>query len=144
MTTVLSTILVGVTVFLVGQFCLKLVFEPIIALREALGNVSAFCLGHSAKITNAAGTNSMHEELRKLVSAVISKQNAIPCYCISRMLFNGPPSKDLLEGCRCLNFVGYEMNSEISNGKNKNCTAIVKKLKQAATLLRVRLDYEGH
>lgn len=142
MSAVLSTILAGVTVFLVGQFFLKLVFEPIISLREALGNVSAFCLSHNSKISNGTCTQEMHDELRKAVAAVIAKHNAIPLYSISRRLFNGPSSENIIDGCRCLNLVGYNMNEDIDNGGKKDCIKIIKGLKEAASLLRIRLYYE--
>ena len=37
------TILAGVSVFVIGQFVLKLILEPIVSFKESLGALSAFC-----------------------------------------------------------------------------------------------------
>ncbi|WP_193332714.1 hypothetical protein [Pseudoalteromonas ulvae] len=72
------TILAGVAVFVTGQFILKLILEPIVSLKESLGELSAFCLRNRAKITNAnANANAtleMQLEFKFLGSKLISKR----------------------------------------------------------------------
>ncbi|EOG9062251.1 hypothetical protein ACLK5F_003033 [Vibrio fluvialis] len=81
------TVLSGVAVYVISQYFLKLVFEPIISLKEALGDLSAFCLKYHAKITNGRADEKMHNELRDIVSKILSKQNSIPFYMLIRFIF---------------------------------------------------------
>ncbi len=43
------TILAGVSVFVIGQFVLKLILEPIVSFKESLGALSASVLGIQRK-----------------------------------------------------------------------------------------------
>lgn len=141
MESIFYTILSGVLVFIVSQYFLKLVLEPIISFRESLGRLSAFCLRYNSKITNGHADNTLHDELRNVVSSILAKQNAIMFYDFTRILFCGPSKQDTLKGCKCLNFVGYEMNKDIDKN-SKDCIQISKNLKQAENLLKLRLNYE--
>lgn len=61
------TIFAGVSVFVLGQFILKLVLDPIVSFKESLGTLSAFFLRHQAKITNANASDKMQNELKILI-----------------------------------------------------------------------------
>ena len=74
------TIIAGVTVFVLGQFVLKLVLEPIVSFKESLGNLSAFCLRNRSKISNANATSELSDELKQITATIISKKQAIPFY----------------------------------------------------------------
>lgn len=136
------TVLAGVAVYVISQYFLKLVFEPIISLKEALGDLSAFCLKYHAKITNGRADEKMHNELRDIVSKILSKQNAIPFYMLIRLFFGLPSKPRTLKGCKCLNYVGYEMNHDIKVDKKSDCSAIYKELKEAESFLKLRLTYD--
>lgn len=132
----------GVSVFVVSQFILKLVLEPIVSFKESLGSISGFFLRYNAKITNGNANSELQHDLRILVSTVISKKEAIPFYRFFGFILGLPSEKKLLEGCRNLNFVGYEMNEDtaLTSGQ-PNCIEISKHLNKTADLLKIRLDY---
>jgi hypothetical protein len=136
------TVMAGVSVFVVSQFILKLVLEPIVSFKEALGGISGFFLRYNAKITNGNADADLQHELRILVSTVISKKEAIPFYRFFGFFLGLPSEKGILEGCRNLNFVGYEMNKDTASTSGApNCIEISNHLNEAADLLKIRLDY---
>ena len=137
------TILAGVAVFVTGQFILKLVLEPIVSLKESLGELSAFCLRNRAKITNANATLEMQQELKCLGSTLISKRQAIPFYSFFACILRLPKEKDLIESCRSLNFISAEMVKETSRhqGNLQGPVQILFELQKVSHLLGVRLDY---
>ena len=51
----LKTILSGVFIFVLGQFVLKLVLDPIVSLRNVFGEISALFLREQRNIVNAQG-----------------------------------------------------------------------------------------
>ncbi|WP_228010110.1 MULTISPECIES: hypothetical protein [unclassified Vibrio] len=75
---VLLTVVSGFLVFVLGQFVLKLVLEPIVSFKEALGSLSAFCLKNRAKITNANASLDDQNELRQIISIILSKKRSNP------------------------------------------------------------------
>lgn len=136
------TVMVGVSVFVFSQFILKLVLEPIVSFKESLGSISGFFLRYNAKITNGNADSELQDELRVLVSTVISKKEAIPFYRFFGFILGLPSERKLLEGCRNLNYVGYEMNKDTAPSSGKpNCIEISKHLNETADLLKIRLDY---
>ena len=138
-----TTIVAGVTVFVFGQFILKLILDPVVSFKESLGCISAFFLRNRAAITNVNATIDMQNELRDLISILLSKKEAIPQYnYISKALFL-PPEDALIKACQSLNLVGYEMVKETSqdNGSLKGSINILMELRNVSELLEIRLDY---
>jgi hypothetical protein len=135
--------MVGVSVFVVSQFILKLVLEPIVSFKEALGGISGFFLRYNAKITSGNANSDLHYELRILVSTLISKKEAIPFYRLFGFILGLPSENKLLKACRNLNFIGYEMNKDTaSKPGQQNCIEISTHLNETADLLKIRLDYK--
>lgn len=140
---ILITILAGVAVFVISQFILKLVLEPIVSLKETLGELSAFCLRNRAEITNTNATLEMQHELKRLSSTLISKRQAIPFYnFFARILFM-PTENNIIESCRSLNLISLEMVKETSmhQGATHGAIEILLELQKISQLLGVRLDY---
>ena len=136
------TVMTGVTVFVVSQFILKLVLEPIVSFKESLGGLSEFFLRHSAKITNGNANSDLQHDLRILISTVISKKEAIPFYRFFGFILGLPSEKKLIGGCRNLNSVCYEMNKDTAEIFGQpDCPKITRYLNEAADLLKIRLDY---
>ena len=132
----------GVSVFVFGQFILKLVLDPIVSFKESLGSVSAFCLQHQAKITNGNANDDLQCEFRRLISTVISKKMAIPFYSLICCVFNLPSKDELLNGCQNLNYIAYEMCKETATEtRSPDCTKITILLEETAQLLSIRLNY---
>lgn len=140
---VFFTILAGVSVFVLGQFILKLVLEPIVSFKESLGNLSAFCLRYRAKITNANASLELQNELKVLISTILSKSQSIPFYSAFAKVLGLPNQSSIIESCRILNGISYEMVRETSqhHGKLQGPAQILMDLQRVSELLKVRLDY---
>ena len=142
--TLLTTIIAGVTVFVLGQFILKLVLEPVVSYKESLGNISAFFLKNRAAIINFNATEGMQDELRILISTLLAKKEAIPMYTqIAQFLFLISES-DLINGCRILNLVAYEMNSTTAIKRElEGSINLERELGKASSLLKIRMDFSN-
>jgi hypothetical protein len=140
---VFFTILAGVTVFVIGQFILKLVLEPLVSFKESLGDLSAFFLRNRAKITNANATLEMQDEVKRLGSTLISKKQAIPFYRFFAFCLRMPSEKKIIESCQLLNSISAEMVKETSRhqGSLQGSVEISMELQKISDLLGVRLDY---
>lgn len=136
---VLATILVGVTVFVLGQFIVKLILDPIVAYKESLGLISAFFLKNLAQITNIQADQELQSELRALISTLLSKKEAIPQYQKISKFLGLPKEDDLINGCHSLNQIAYEMVKETSRGNSS--INILMELPKVGKLLRIRLNY---
>lgn len=137
------TILVGVAVFVLGQFILKLVLEPIVSFKESLGNLSAFFLRYRAKITNVSASPELQSELKVLISTILSKSQSIPFYAVFARVLSLPSEASIIESCRLLNGISYEMVKETSQhqGSLEGPVQILTDLQKVSDLLKVRLDY---
>lgn len=105
------TIPVGVAVFVISQYFLKLVLEPIASVRKVRSNIVSTILFHRAQITNARADNLISEELRKLSATLRSSVSEIICYNQTSIFFDLPCSKRVFEACRELNGLAHGMNS---------------------------------
>lgn len=140
---ILLTILAGVSVFVIGQFILKLVLEPIVSLKISLGELSAFCLNNRAQITNANATLEMQNELKKLSSTLISKKQAIPAYQFFAFFLKMPCENNIVESCKSLNLISTEMvkGTSMQQVNIQSSIEILSELQKVGELLGVRLDY---
>ena len=137
------TILAGVSVFVIGQFVLKLVLEPIVSFKESLGALSAFCLRHTARITNCAATPDDRKEMHLVISMILVKKQGVPFYpAVARLLWL-PSEQDLIESCRTLNYISTEMVKEMSMHKGgiAGTIEISEGLKEVSDKLGVRVDF---
>lgn len=92
---VFTTIVAGVTVFVLGQILLKLVIEPIKKLREAIAEVAFYLANDHAVIHNAERVKEEQAEaassnLRQLGARLVSSQQLIPFYSFLQRLFSLP------------------------------------------------------
>lgn len=143
MLTTILTIIAGVTVFVIGQFILKLILDPVVAYKESLGRVSAFFLKNRAQITNVNADLELQSELRGLISTLLSKKEAIPKYQKISQVLGLPKEEDLIQACQSLNLIGYEMVKETSrhNGHTEGSINILLELQKVSGFLGIRLDY---
>ncbi|KAB7693158.1 hypothetical protein GBN24_04290 [Plesiomonas shigelloides] len=120
--TILFSVISGVIVFITCQFFLKLVLEPIVSLKESLGLLSAFCLKNQAKLINANATLEQQQELNKIISTILSKKESIPFYKQLAKILRLPNDSDLLEGCKNMNLIAYNMYAGTCTEENKSIT----------------------
>ena len=138
------TISTGVSVFVLGQFILKLSLEPIVSFKESLGTLSAFCLRNRAKISNANASIEMQNEMQQIISTIISKRQSIPMYSFFSLILRLPSEKRIIDGCRALNGVCAKMVKENSHSQVPLSVpiTILMELEKVSELLGVRLDFK--
>ena len=88
----LSTVIAGVLVFLLGQLVLKCVIEPVQVLKATIARVSDLLLLHQAKLMNASCDDAIAEDMKRLSAEIISHSCHILWFPVSRLAF-GLPSK---------------------------------------------------
>src|SRR5947208_1538305 len=105
MMTPLITILVGVAVFVISQYFLRLVLDPITRVRRAIADVSSTVLFRQAKISNATHHLETSNELRRASSQLRASVSEVCCYSFwsSLGLFSLPTKFNTRNACRCLN-----------------------------------------
>jgi len=141
----LLTIFVGVSVFVLGQFFLKLVLDPIVELKKTLGNLSALFLREQNPIVNARGSNELQTELNRLSSSLLANRQAIPWYKHMACLFGLPTEEGLLKGTESINFIAYHLGpkkSEILPFVEHVPTAIIEDMKAISANLGITVAYE--
>lgn len=137
------TIIAGVSVFVLGQFFLKLILDPIVAFKTVLGEVSALFLREQAKITNAHASVETQEEIKRLSSSILAHRQAIPCYRWVRVLFGLPSEDALISSCKSLNWIGsfvVEGSPRIPPRQDVPIE-IYKEMKNINKQLRIRVTY---
>ena len=136
------TILSGVSIFVLGQFVLKLVLDPIVTLKTVLGELSAFFLREQTNITGATATDEITDEIHRLSSSILANRQAIPFYPFFSACLRLPNEKMLLKGCHTLNRIGYHVNPKIHFSGGDRYEAIIKEMQEISTNLKVRIDFE--
>jgi len=138
---VFQTIFAGVTVFVLGQFIIKLILEPLVKFREGLGEVSALFLRHQAKITNANGDDEISRLIKEAGSQLIARKQAIPLYWAVRQIFWLPSGQELLRGCRGMNFIATTC-SLVEKPANA-AQQITQEMTQVEKSLGIVISYQG-
>ena len=115
-------VIVGVLVFAISQYFLKLILEPIIHFRKVLSDISHTLLFNQAAITS--GTNEDEILMRKIheLSALLrSSVYMIPFYnyLYKAHIFGLPEKENILLSCRELNRLSYGVN--VSKDKEGEC-----------------------
>ena len=138
------TILAGVTVFVLGQFIIRLILDPIVSLKESLGEVSHLFLLQQAKITNGIGSSKLQEQIIMSSATLLAKKQAIPCYKLFGYIFGLPSEKKIIDGCGYLNHTSSMLGSEYAEtylGKSPHAITINQNIKKIETALNIRVSY---
>ena len=138
------TILAGVTVFVLGQFIIRLILDPTVSLKESLGEVSHLFLLHQAKITNGIGSSELQEQIIMSSATLLAKKQAIPCYKLFGYIFGLPSEKNIIDGCGYLNLTSSMLGAEYAEtylGKSPHAITINKNMKNIETALNIRVSY---
>src|SRR2546427_2994630 len=98
--TVFTTIVAGITVFVLGQILLKLVIEPIQKLREAIAEVAFYLANdhdviHNAETVEKERAQTVSSNLKQLGARLVSSQQLIPFYSFLRKLFSLPDKANI-------------------------------------------------
>ena len=108
------TVLVGVSVFVLGQIFLKSMIEPVQELRKVISEVLFFLMKDHATIHNAGMVDkdkalSAGRNLERLGASLLANQQLIPSYCIARLLWGLPKSEDIVNASRQLSLISKSM-----------------------------------
>jgi len=103
-------VIVGVTVFAISQYFLKLVLEPVICFRKVLSDISHTLLFHQSIITSGTAENeNLMRKIQELSASLRSSVYMIPFYNLLFKLwvFGLPKKENTLSACRKLNELSY-------------------------------------
>lgn len=105
--TVFLTVISGVLTFVVGQLILKLVIEPVHAMKKTIAHVSHSLIEHANVIANPGVPrkevmDNTSKHLRKLSSEIQSHLYLVPIYPVSAAIFRLPKKRDVLEASKAL------------------------------------------
>lgn len=138
------TIFAGVTVFVLGQFFIRLILDPIVSLKESLGEVSHLFLLHQAKITNGIGSSELQDQVIMSSATLLAKKQAIPCYKLCSYIFGLPSEKNIIDGCGYLNLISSMLDAKYGGtyiGKSPHAITINRNMKSIETALNIRVSY---
>jgi hypothetical protein len=145
----LSTVIAGVLVFLVGQLVLKCVIEPVQVLKATIARVSNLLLLYQAKLTNASCEDAIAEDMKRLSADIISNSYHILWFPLSRLAFDLPSRMALLNAAKELNLLHYGMlqaarKAEVGDGygsPSDRAMRNINALQRIGKLLGIMTDY---
>ena len=140
--TSLVAVIVGVGVFIISQYFLKLVLDPISRVRRTVADVSSTVLFRQRKISNASHDPEVAEDLRRVSSQLRGNISEVRCYDLwSRLaLFGIPARSDARNGCRCLNQMAGNANDQ-NTERQRLVDANAKALDDLARFLSIETRY---
>jgi hypothetical protein len=140
--TSLIAVLIGVSVFIISQYFLKLVLEPITRVRRAVADISSTVLFRQRKISNAVPSSEIAEELRRVSSQLWGSISEVRCYSFwSRLRVFGLPTKsNARSACRCLNLMAGSANDQ-SNERSKLVDRNSEALDELGKILKIETRY---
>jgi hypothetical protein len=147
----LSTVIAGVLVFLVGQLVLKCVIEPVQVLTATIARVSNLLLLYQAKLTNASCDDAIAEDMKRLSAEIISHSYHILCFPVSRLAFGLPSRMSLVNAAKELNMLYYGMlhaarKDGIGGGYGSGSDRVMRNInamKRIGELLGIMTDYSA-
>lgn len=147
----LSTVIAGVLVFLVGQLVLKCVIEPVQVLKATIARVSNLLLLYQAKLMNASCDDAIAEDMKRLSAEIISHSYHILWFPVSRMAFGLPSRMALLNAAKELNILYYGMlqaarKDGIGGGCGSGSDRVMRNInamKSIEKLLGIMTDYSA-
>lgn len=93
----LAAIISAVTAFLLGQYALKLILEPLLALRAHAGAIGCQLVYFANSLMDARTADGIRQELRKSASRLVELVYTPILYEPTHRLFGLPRRKEVLE-----------------------------------------------
>ena len=103
------TLVGAIILFLVSQYFLKLVFEPLSRVRRTLADISSTTLFHQAKITNGHADEEIATELRKLSASLRAAVFEVRFYRWAAKISGVPSEESARAACQQLNLLSSGM-----------------------------------
>lgn len=112
-----TTILAGVSVFVLGQVVLKWIIEPIQELRKLKGEILFHLANDYATIQNAKVVEKdvaveVGKVLERLGASLLANEHLIPMYSYIRCIFSLPDRKDIQFAAKRLRLISNSMFSD--------------------------------
>ena len=140
--TVFTTVLSGLTVYVIGQIITKCALDPYVSFKEHLGKVSSLLLREQSKIMNFRANAELINEIKASSGLLIAKSKAIPCYKHFSKIGLVPNYEDVIDASRHLNLIasilenpGYTYSSTPSDSN------ITSSLKTVGSKLNIIVSY---
>ena len=103
------TLVGAIILFLVSQYFLKFVFEPLSRVRRTLADISSTTLFHQAKITNGHADEEIATELRKLSAGLRAAVFEVRFYRWIAKISGVPSKGNARAACHQLNLLSSGM-----------------------------------
>lgn len=109
-----TTIVAGVSVFVLGQIFLKWMVEPIQELRKIMAEVLFYIANDHATIHNAEMVEKQDalfvgKNLERLGARLLSTQQLIPFYETARKVFRLPSTENIMLASKRLSLISKSM-----------------------------------
>jgi uncharacterized membrane protein YgaE (UPF0421/DUF939 family) len=139
---VFLTVVTGVLVFVLGQFIIKLILEPLTEYRKNLGLLSSHLLKELNVILHGDASEEITEELRRLSAMVLSSSYVVPLYSLFASILSLPSKEKLIEATRSLNVIISDLTfqnnpKEFKDTKNQR----YERLKTIEDNLKIKVTY---
>ncbi|UMB78848.1 hypothetical protein FXN80_10780 [Dickeya fangzhongdai] len=109
---IFSTVVAGVSVFVIGQIILKWFLDPIIAFKEQLGRTSSLFLSKQAAITNVTYSEELVNELKECAASLMAKKSAISFYQFFQKFLMLPPVDNIYDAALSINEIASIIASQ--------------------------------
>lgn len=104
------TVVAGTFIFVLSQYFLKIILEPVIQCRKILSDISHTLLYYQGEILGGnSGNIDMHNKIADLSAQLRSSVYLIPFYTILFKVFALPKRENILLACRKLNTLSYPL-----------------------------------
>lgn len=100
--TLIVAVLSGVTIFVVGQIFIRLFLDPVVKLKESIGELILYLIQEHRNLLELKATEYSKERLNLICTKLIAHQQAIPLYKVMHRTFGLPSTSDLYESCEAL------------------------------------------
>jgi hypothetical protein len=137
------TLLGAIILFLISQYLLKFVFEPMSRVRRTLADISSTVLFNQAKITNGHADEQVAEEIRKLSAGLRAAVFEVRFYSLFAKICGVPSKENARRASHQLNLLSSGMNpmahaaTRSTNWADANTLA----LEELGDLLRIQTRY---
>jgi len=139
----IDAVLIGVAVFILSQYFLKLVLEPAIYFRKVLSDISYALLYNQAKIANAVTDDKeLPFKISELSAKLRSAASLIPGYSFWSFIkiFGLPEKGNILKACHEMNLLSFGARA-LGKDPGDQASRNDESLKRVAELLHIETTY---
>lgn len=102
---IFTTVITGVSVFVLGQILLKWIIDPIMNFKEQLGKTSLLFLSRQASITNVTYEELLVKDLKECAANLMAKKMAIPFFLYLHKIIKLPSPENITQAALSINYI---------------------------------------